>query len=284
MLGCGSVDSTIARKTWRTLEPYHGMIYFVPEAGAAYGSLGIEGFDGYFASRGAAFGEASAELVIATFFNFHPGIVRHALPKVWSIATPAAVVAARQQAAADALTRMTASALDGTALERAAELIRPAAEATAATIAGRPLAAAHLALPWPDDPRVALWHGITVLREHRGDGHVACLTEAGLGGLDALILHGATGDVPAAILQASRRWSDDEWAAGIEALAARGLVDGAGTFTATGRALRDRIEARTDELATAPWAAIGEDACDELRTLVRPASKAIVSAGGLVPS
>ena len=278
------MDSTIARKTWRTLEPYHGMIYFVPEAAEAYAGLGIEGFDGYFASRGAAFGEASAELVIATFFNFHPGVVRHALPKVWATASPADVLAARRRAAGSALRRLTGEAGTDADVERAAELIRPAAEATADTIAGRPLAAAHLALDWPDDPVVALWHGITVLREHRGDGHVACLTEAGLGGLDALILHAATGDVPASILQASRRWSDDEWAAGIDDLATRGLVDAGGAFTDAGRALRDGIESRTDELATPPWAAIGEDACDELRRLVRPASKAIVGGGGLVPS
>jgi hypothetical protein len=277
------VDPSVARKTWRTLEPYHGMIYFVPEAPAAYAELGIEGFDGYFASRGAAFGEASAELVIATFFNFHPGIVRHALPKVWSTTTPTDVLVARRRAAGAALRRLTADVPEAD-LARAAELIRPAAEATAETIAGRPLAAAHLALDWPDDPVVALWHAITVLREHRGDGHVACLTEAGLGGLDALILHGATGDVPASILQASRRWSDAEWAAGIDGLASRGLVDAEGAFTDAGRALRDGIESRTDELATPPWATIGEDACDELRRLVRPASKAIVNGGGLIPS
>jgi hypothetical protein len=278
------MDSAIARKTWRTLEPYHGLVYFVPEAPAAYAELGIDGFDGYFASRGAAFGEASAELVIATFFNFHPGIVRHALPKVWGVTTPAEVQAARRRAIDAALARLTDEALRGADLERAVELIRPAVEAVGGTIAGRPLAAAHLALDWPDEPRVALWHAITVLREHRGDGHVACLTEAGLGGLDALILHGATGDVPASILQASRRWSDDEWATGIDSLASRGLVDADGAFTDAGRALRDGIESRTDELATPPWAAIGEAACDELRRLVRPASKAIVSGGGLIPS
>jgi hypothetical protein len=278
------VDPSVARKTWRTLEPYHGLVYFVPEAAAAYAELGIEGFDGYFASRGAAFGEASAELVIATFFNFHPGIVRHALPKVWSIASPTDVQAARRRAMDAALERLTAGALGGAALDRAVALVRPAAQAVADTLAGRPLAAAHLALAWPDEPRVALWHGITVLREHRGDGHVACLTEAGLDGLEALILHAATGDVPASILQASRRWNDDEWAAGVDRLASRGLVDGDGAFTDAGRTLRDGIEARTDELASPPWAAIGEAACDELRSLVRPASKAIVSGGGLVPS
>jgi hypothetical protein len=274
------MDST-ARKTWRTLEPYHGLVYFAPEAPAAYAELGIEGRDGYFASRAAAFGEASAELVQATFFNFHPDLVRHAVPAVWRVASPAEVQAARRRAVDAALERLTGDVLAGAELARAIELIRPSADAVAASIAGRPLAAAHLALDWPDEPRVALWHAITVLREHRGDGHVACLTEVGLDGCEALVLHAASGDVPRQALQATRRWDDDEWAAAVERLAGRGLVDGDGAFTDAGRAQRERIEDRTDELAAPPWSVIGEDACAELRALVRPASKAIVAGGGL---
>ena len=67
------MDPIIARKTWRTAEPIHGMIYFVPEGPEQYAKLGIgEGQAGYFASRSAPMGAASAELVIATFFNFNP--------------------------------------------------------------------------------------------------------------------------------------------------------------------------------------------------------------------
>ena len=280
MLNCRTMDSTAARRNWRTLEPYHGLVYFCPEATEEYAGLGITGFDGYFASRAAAFGAASAELVMATFYNFHPAVVRHALPSAWDHATPEAVLAARGRAVAAALVRTTDDALAGPQLERAVELVRPAGEAVAETLAGRPLAAAHLALPWPDEPRLALWHAITVLREHRGDGHIACLTAAGIDGCEALVLHAAEGEISKDVLQGTRQWPDDEWDAAIERLASRGLVDGTGAFTDAGRALRHGIEARTDELAVAPWAAIGEDGCEELRTLVRPASKAIV-AGGL---
>lgn len=273
------VEPGLARKTYRTLEPYHGLVYFAPEPAAAYQTLGISGMDGYFASRAAAFGPVGAEVVIATFFNFHPDLVRHALPAAWDHAGPADVLAARQAGIDAALTRTTAAALDGADLERAATLIRPAAEATAATIGGRALAAAHLALPWPDQPRLALWHGITVLREHRGDGHVACLLEAGLDGCEALVFHAASGEVPRVALQGSRRWSDDEWAAAVARLAGRGLVDGDGAFTDAGRDLRQRIEDRTDALAAPPWAAIGADGCEALRSLVRPASRAIVDGG-----
>jgi hypothetical protein len=275
------VTPELARKTWRTLEPYHGLVYFAPEPAARYAALGVEGFDGYFSSRAAALGPASAELVIATFFNFHPAVIRHALPGVWSATAPEQLVAARRSGIDEALARTTSAVLDGDSLERAAALIRPAAEAVADSVAGRPLAAAHLGLPWPGEPRLDLWHAITVLREHRGDGHVACLTEAGLDGCEALVLHAASGEVPRAALQVTRFWSDEEWAAAIERLHRRGLVQVDGSFTEAGREQRARIEARTDELAVAPWSAIGPSACEELRGLVRPASRAIVEGGDL---
>ena len=273
------MEPIVARKTWRTLEPYHGMIYFAPEATEAYAALGIHGFDGYFASRGAALGPVPAEVVVATFFNFNPEVVHHAIPAAWSAAPPERIVEARLAAVGAALRRAVGGLLDGPDVARAAELARAAADAC--TVAGRPLYAAHAALPWPEEAPVALWHAITLLREFRGDGHVACLVGAGLSGIDALVLHAASGEVPRAALQRTRQWSDVAWDASVEDLAGRGLVDGEGAFTDAGAALRAEIEATTDELAMAPWRAIGEDACGELRSLVRPLSRAIVDGGSL---
>jgi hypothetical protein len=271
------MEPVMARKMWRTLEPYHGIVYFAPEATAAYEALGVTGFDGYFASRAAPMGAVPAEVVIATFFNFNPDVVRHAIPAAWTSASPADLLAARLEAADVALRRAAGSRIDDPGVARAAELARTAA--SGCTPAGRPLYAAHASLPWPDAPHLALWHGITLLREFRGDGHIACLVEADLEGIDALVLHAASGEVPRAALQTSRRWSDAAWEASVTRLAGRGVVDGAGAFTQAGAALRQHIEDRTDALAVAPWAALGVEGCDELRSLVRPLSKAIVESG-----
>jgi hypothetical protein len=65
--------------------------------------------------------------------------------------------------------------------------------ASACTAEGRPLYAGHAGLDWPDAPHVAAWHAATLLREHRGDGHIAALVAAGLSGIDALVTHVATG-------------------------------------------------------------------------------------------
>jgi len=271
------MDPVMARKMWRTLEPYHGLIYFAPEATAAYEALGVRGFDGYFASRAAAMGPVPAEVVVATFFNFNPELVRRAIPAAWEVATPAALLEARRSAADLALRRATGSHLDAAEVVRAAELARTAAEAC--TAAGRPLYAAHASLPWPEPPHLALWHAATLLREFRGDGHLAALVDAGLDGIDALVVHAASGEVPRAALQTTRGWSDDAWEASVARLRGRGLLEADGSFTPAGASLRQHIEDRTDALALAPWEALGVAACDELRALVRPLSRAIVESG-----
>ena len=269
----------MARRMWRTLEPYHGLIYFAPEATAAYEALGVMGFDGYFASRAAAMGPVPAEVVVATFFNFNPEVVRAAIPRAWSAASPEQLVVARRSAADAALRRATGRELDTPDVARAAELARAAAEAC--TAPGRPLHAAHASLPWPTEPHLVLWHAITLLREFRGDGHVAALLDAELGGIDALVVHAASGEVPRSALQTTRGWTDEAWHASVAHLAERGVVDGEGTLTPDGLALRQHIEARTDALALAPWEAVGAVGCDELRALVRPLSRAIVDGGAL---
>ena len=278
-----TMDPIVARKTWRTLEPLHGMIYFAPEAGEEYARLGLSGSRmGYFASRAAALGPVAAEVVIATFYNFNPELVRSAIPAAWELASPAAVIAARCTAALRALRRGLGSELSSSdAVAEAAQLARQAAEEATEHVAGRPLFAAHAALDWPRDPLLQLWHAQTLLREFRGDGHIACLVVAELDPVEALVMHEASGELPPGALRTSRAWGDSEWADGVERLRSRGLVtaDDPPTLTSAGRALRQEVEDRTDARALPPYAALGQDGCERLRQLARPLSQAVVAAG-----
>ena len=273
------MDPTLARKMWRTLEPYHGMIYFSSAATEAYAELGVTGRSGYFASRAAPMGAVPASVVIATFFNFNPTLVTRAMDGVWDTTTPAAILQARLDAVDRELeSALGADVLTSAEMGEAASLARRAARDL--PIEGRPLFAGHAALPWPEPDHLALWHAISLLREFRGDGHIAALVTAGLDGCEALVTHGGAGDVPAAILQSSRAWPDDDWEAAVQRLRDRGLVVADGdALTGEGRALRAQIEDTTDELALAPWRALGAESCDRLRALVRPFSKAIVTSG-----
>ena len=179
------------------------MIYFTPDASSAYTAIGISSpRAGYFLSRSSAMGAVSADVVIATFFNFHPGLVRRAMENGWATAAPETVTAARLDAVDASLRRAFGPELLGSAeLGIAAELTRRAALVACEHPEGRPLFAGHASLPWPDEAHLVVWHAQTLLREFRGDGRVAALTLAGLSGLDALLSHAGSGDVPAEVLR-----------------------------------------------------------------------------------
>lgn len=279
----------VARKTWRTVEPLHGMIYFAPEAADSYSRLGIKPEAGYFASRSAPMGAVSASTVVATFFNFCPALVRAAIPKVWATASPDAVLESRLGAADAALRRMLGTGVGSPEMQRAAELARHAAERAAKRCEGRPLFAGHAGLEWPEPPHLVLWHAQTLLREFRGDGHIAALLMRGIGPVEALVMHVASGEVPLAFIRDTRGWSVADWDAGVDTLRRRGwLAKGEASsgpehaleLSEDGSAVRQEIEDATDRLAVYPYEAIGEEGCAELRVLARPFSRAVVEAAG----
>lgn len=276
------MQSIVARKTWRTLEPYHAMIYFSPRATAAYEALGIEGFRGYFVSRSSPMGAVSAEVVIATFYNFHPDLVRGAMQGAWDITTPELMVEARLGAVDATLRELLGDdVVSSSGLRTASEVARRATEEL--TPEGRPLYAAHAALDWPEEPHLVLWHAITLLREYRGDGHIAALVLHDIDACEALVTHAAQADglLPPDVLKVTRAWPEDQWQAAIERLQDRGWIDAEGKLTPEGQAGRDLIEQLTDERAMRPWLTLGEELCEQLRDQVRPLSKTIVANGGI---
>jgi hypothetical protein len=287
------VDPIVARTTWRVAEAIHGMIYFAPEAHERYAALGlidatpglIAGRMGYFASRAAALGPVPPEVVVATFFNFWPGLVGSVIPEAWTIADPAKILQTRLEAVDAALRRAFGDATGSPDVSEAAALARRAAESACDHPQGRPLFAAHAALPWPDEPHLVLWHAQTLLREFRGDGHISALLVEGLSGVQALVVHAATGDVPATTLKATRAWPDDDWDTAVEQLRERGWIEPGEdlALTAAGRAHRAWVESRTDLLALPAYEPLGEKGCLRLRALARPLSLMVIDAG-LLPT
>jgi hypothetical protein len=266
-----------ARRQWRALEPYHAVVYFAPEAQAACTELGTRGYwMSYFALRAAPLGAAPPELVTALFYGFAPRLVARAVPDTWKVASPERFLAVRLEAVDAALHRLLgAETLASAAVVEAAALAREAA--LAAPTAGRALGAANAALPWPDEPHLALWHAQTVLREQRGDGHVAALLTAGLDPVESGALFAADIAMDQDWMRTRRGWTAEEWAAGLRRLTDRGLLADDGRPTAAGLTLRADVEALTDALADGPWTALGDRRGAHLVELVTPLVQAIVA-------
>jgi hypothetical protein len=269
----------LADRCWRLLEPVHALTYFAPESWAAADAAGLKGWwMGYFAFRSAPLGPVPASVVRSTFFNFHRSRVDRAIPDAWGFASIEALLEARAGAAAAALRRIVGDATLELTVPALLDLTGSAA--SACECAGRPLAAANQSLTVPDEPVAALWQLLTVLREHRGDGHVVCLVVAGLDGCEALVLQAASGAVPADVLLTSRNWPEEEWALASERLRHRGLLDGSGAATTSGLEMRAQIEADTNRLASQPYAEIGLQQTERLTEMLRPLARAVVSSGG----
>lgn len=269
-----------ARDAWKTLEPYHAMVYFAPEAREALAASGLKGYwMGYFASRSAAMGAVPANLVTATFYNFHPRMVARSIPDAWSFSSPERVLTARYAGADAALRRLLGERIASPEVAEAATLAREATRGC--DLAGRPLFAAHAALAWPAEPHLVLWHATTLLREFRGDGHVVALLSEGLDGCEAHLTLVGTGRTSRQMLQANRGWTDEEWDAAQARLRERGLLDQEGKLTEKGSALRQTVEDRTDLLALPPWRHLGEGQQTRLLQLVHPLSARIIEQSGL---
>ncbi|MFF3325402.1 hypothetical protein [Streptomyces sp. NPDC002889] len=263
-----SDDLGRVRQMWHLLEPLHAVLYYAPAAFEEAAELGYrtdERWPSYFAWRAAPLGEAGAVRVTSAFYSFSPEMVEQYVPDAWRVAAPDAVLAARLRAVDRTYRTVLGDAIDSPELAEAAALARRAAEA--AEHAGRPLAAGNAALPWPDAPHLVLWQAATILREHRGDGHLAALLTAGLGPVEALVSFAGVGAAPVPVFR-SRGWSAAQWTAARERLGARGLMDEDGQATAAGRELRAEVERRTDELAAGPWAALGAEDTARLEELL----------------
>jgi hypothetical protein len=260
---------SVPRQLWSLFEAVHAVTYFDPAARSAFEAAGLRGFwRGYFAGRSAPLGAVGAGPVTAAFFGFAPAMVARALPDVWTRITPADALAARADGARAALAGLLAG-IPAAHVAEAAELLSAAAQAV--DLPGRVLAAANADLPWPDDALGRLWHAATILREQRGDGHVAALLTAGVDGSEAVVWRSVLdGGTLAARMQPARGWTDDQWQAAAVRLADRGWVTADGSATAAARTAYAQVEALTDQLAAGPWRRLGEDRTQRCARLLEP--------------
>ncbi len=247
-------DLALVRRLAVLVESVHAVVYFAPEPKAAYAELGLRGYwRGYFASRAAPLGAAGPELVTALFGGFAPAMVGRAVPQVWSVASPPQVQAARMAGATAALRRLLG--------QHRLPAVTAAAELTgrcvrALPLPGRPMAAAQAGLSRPDDPLAALWHDCTVLREHRGDGHLTSVAVAGLVWPEPHLLQGDRVDTQQ---QQHRGWDDQTWQDAAKRV--------------RGRDLRE-VEVLTDRLAAPAYSALNRAEGVELAQILEPVALA----------
>ncbi|MGA9869559.1 MAG: hypothetical protein WBQ44_00200 [Rhodococcus sp. (in: high G+C Gram-positive bacteria)] len=274
------MDASTAGRSARALNLLHSLTYFVPETRDALIEAGLQGRAGYFAGRAAPLGPVGAGVVAATFYNFNRDEIAPLVPAAWSIVSPERIMEIRYRTLDEAYRRLLGDeVLVSPEMSEAAELASIAARGIPGDD-GRPLYAAYSELEWPDAPHLVFWHALTLLREHRGDGHIAALQTAELSGIEALITHTATGQgFEKEFARKRRGWSHEQWEAASESLRDREILDADGTLTEHGHDLRNLVEDITNDLALAPWTSLGEDGAARLVELGTPWRDSVVEQG-----
>jgi hypothetical protein len=275
-----------ARRLRNAVEPVAAGVYFAPEAHAAYVALGFGGSpvtqDGvarpdlkaYFTSRGACMGQVAGEVVAAAFGCFNPKTVVPAVTAGWQITSRDTILDARERAATTMLARVLGEKPDG--LGRATDLLRRAA--AAAPREGRPIHGGLRSLGFPGHPVGDMWRAADLLREHRGDSHVITWAVGGTDAVEILLLTEQWWGLPARSYTPSRAWTDADMDAGMDRLQRRGLMTDSEQLSNAGRAFREEVEVRTDELERPVLDALGDD-LDELLEHLDAWSEAIIAAG-----
>lgn len=262
------------RRVSQCIQAFIGWIFWDPGAERRYEALGVPPKLGYFGSRAAPLAAAGDDAVIAAFSTIKPALIRLGLAATRKTTTFDAMWQARDEAILQGLPaylspdQLSAIAAIGPTLWRAAE---------ACPISGRTFFGAHLRMPRPEHPLLSAWHAANLVREWRGDTHMAILVAHGLGPAEASILHSAWMQYPHEWIGKSRGWNVDETREGFASLRARGLADEtADMVNAAGIALRQEIEDRTDEIGTAPWRAIGVEATRAVSAALAPCAPALL--------
>ena len=270
-------EQSVARRMFELVEPIGVIPYSADEPNETMFALGFTNYwDTYFAGRAAPLGLVAAEVVDALFYNFAPGEVARHIPKVWRTTTPELAIAARELGCVQALRRILGEHVDSAAFARAADLLLEAA--TSAPFEGRPMYAALRSLPLPEEVVARLFHAASLLREHRGDGHIAALMIEGVGGLEAHVLAALDMGMPAEKFGRIHHLPAAQLAAVIDGMRARDLIGEDGWLTEPGRVVKQRVESRTDDLAAKPYECLEPAELDELMSILEPLATLLLAA------
>ena len=229
-----------ARRLRDAIEPIAMIYTWAEPAYDAYAAHGLDFLSGYVWARASVLGEPDPGVVVATFGVFEPGMLTGVYEAARRSCTLAEIRAACQTGVIASL-RAALGAPDQAL--HAAGLLRHAAQDVALT--GRPLFAGVSGLPWPEDELAQLWQACSMLRELRGDSHLAACAAAGLSGLEANILTEMQVGFPRRSYTATRGWTPEAMDQAEASMARRGLITG-DALTGAGASLRADIEERTD--------------------------------------
>lgn len=237
---------------------------------------GLDFLTSYVWGRAACLGDVPATLVVAAFAAFDPGLITATYEEARRHISRDDLLTIRDQATIESLQKILGKA----DVTDAVAILRRGLAAVDGT--GRALFSGLQSRPWPDSMVGQLWHACDLVREHRGDSHIAAYITAGLGPVAMNILTELFVGMPIGSYTATRAWSADVIATTIEQLQKKGFIaDGA--LTPAGLRVREEIEEHTDAMEQPLVDAIGDD-FETLLAQLNEWSDLCIKAGAFPPN
>ncbi len=246
---------TPARRLRDAMEPLAMHAVWSSQTNEALAAYGFNFLTAYVTGRAAPLGEVPSSVVASTFAVFEPGLVDALWTEGRAKLDLTTVIGVRDTATAASL-RTVLAGIDDAEIIRVAEILEVAVAGVDGT--GRTLFSALRSQPRLDDAHGRLWRAADLMREHRGDGHIAACVAAGLDPVRMGILMEVWLGYPVGEYSGTRAWPQEAQDAAVARLEADGLLADGG-ITDAGRAVRDALEAATDASQESLIAAIGGD-------------------------
>lgn len=251
-----------ARRLRDALEPVATIGWWSREASSAVTALGHDFFDGYVWGRAASLGaDVDPSIVVAAFGVFEPSMIAAVYAHGRSVSTREAVLTARADGAAHGLSAATVGVPESIIAQVGDNLLDALRDLDSA---GRPLFSALRALPTPVSAHGRVWRAAELVREHRGDGHIAAFVAAGLTAIEINVLTEVWLEFDVGEYSSTRAFPPDRITETANRLGGLGLLDASRQLTDTGRSLRNQIEAATDDSQSALVAALGDDLAETI--------------------
>lgn len=269
------VQATPARRLRDAIEPIATIGWWSREAAAGSTALGVDFFGGYVWGRAASLGsDVEPAIVVSSFGVFDASLLTAVLAGARTLAPHDDILTARAAGAAAGLSNATRTVPAERVGWFGDRLLPALAEVDAAA---RPLFAALRAQPVPDDVHGRAWRAAELVREHRGDGHLAACVAAGLSAVEMNVLTEVWLGFAVGDYSSTRGFGPDQLRSAVAALCERGWMDADGSLSSEGQVARDAIEAATDRSQDALVASLGVD-LDEVVAVGEEIGRAILAA------
>lgn len=253
------VPDSPARRLRDALEPIATQGWWSRCVADNMSALNLDFFGAYVWGRAASLGTPSATTVVSAFGVFEPAFLSNIYLTTRDQVSRESILKARATGASQAMSLVCSA-------EEALAIVEPLRQSMESVDGcARPLFSGLRELEMPSTPQGQLWRLAEMLREHRGDGHLAAVIAHGFTAMEINVITELWLGYDLGEYSGTRGYSKQVIEETMSSLHERGITDGQ-RLTAFGHNVRSQIEHDTDRTQDAIITTLGTSISDIINT------------------